>query len=80
MCYSVLQEWAELGIGSAILLQSKLTNRVDGLPRLRATDESSVRIRYQSLWRGVPDPGADVTALAVDLRDVAPSLVGGLSP
>lgn len=80
MSYSVLQEWAELGIGSAILPRSKLTSGVDGLPRIRAADGSPVRIRYQSLWRGVPEPASDVTALAAYLRDVAPSLVGGLSP
>lgn len=79
MSYSVLQEWAELGIGSAILPQSKLASGAEGLPRIRAADGSPVRIRYQSLWRGVPEPAADITALAVYLRDVAPSLVGGLS-
>ncbi|HQU69525.1 MAG TPA: LysR family transcriptional regulator [Albidovulum sp.] len=80
MSYSVLQEWAELGIGSAILPQSKLASGAEGLPRIRAADGSPVRIRYQSLWRGAPEPMADVTALAVYLRDVAPALVAGLSP
>jgi LysR family hydrogen peroxide-inducible transcriptional activator len=80
MSYNVLQEWAELGIGSAILPRSKLKGGLDGLALIRAVDCSPVRIRYESLWRSTPEPTAEVARLAMYLRDVAPALVGGLSP
>lgn len=79
LSYSVLQEWAELGIGSAILPRSKLANLRDRQPIIRAVDGSPLQIRYQSIWRSTPEPTTEVTHLALYLRDVAPALVGGLS-
>lgn len=80
MSYRVVQESAELGIGSAILPQSKLASGAEGLPRIRAADGSPGCTCHKSLWLSVPEPASDVTALAPYLRDVARSLVGALSP
>ena len=76
--YSVLQEWTELGIGSAILPRSKLVEGLNGRLLIRAADGSPVRIRYQSLWRTTPTPSPEVASLADYLRDVAPVLTAGL--
>ena len=78
MSYGVLQEWADLGIGSAILPQSKLQKgAADGI-MIRAPDDQSVLISYQSLWRSTDRTTAEASRLATFLRDVAPSVVRGL--
>jgi LysR family transcriptional regulator, hydrogen peroxide-inducible genes activator len=77
MSYGVLQEWAELGIGSAILPRSKL-HESKGAELLIVDGADPVEIRYRSLWREYPNTKPDVKSLAKFLKEVAPSIVNGL--
>jgi LysR family hydrogen peroxide-inducible transcriptional activator len=79
LSYGVLQDWADLGIGSAILPRSKVSaDRGPGL--LIIEDDAQLHIHYRGLWRDGPDTSPQVRRLAKFLREVAPSIVSGLTP
>jgi LysR family transcriptional regulator, hydrogen peroxide-inducible genes activator len=77
MSYGVLQEWAELGIGSAILPRSKLRES-KGAEILIVDGADPLQIRYRSLWQDGPNTMPEVKSLAKFLKEVAPSIVQGL--
>jgi LysR family transcriptional regulator, hydrogen peroxide-inducible genes activator len=77
MSYRVLQEWAELGIGSAILPRSRLTPGKG--PEIIIVDgANALQIRYRGLWQSGPNTPPEVKRLASFLKEVAPSIVQGL--
>lgn len=80
MSYGVLQEWADLGIGGAILPLSKLTGNARPAVSLVAEAGDPVMIRYQSMWRSTSVTLEEVRLLAVFMRDVAPAIVRGMTP
>jgi len=77
MSYRVLQEWAELGIGSAILPRSKLAS-AKGPEIIIVEGANALQIRYRGLWRNSPSTPPEVKRLAGFLKEVAPSIVQGL--
>jgi LysR family hydrogen peroxide-inducible transcriptional activator len=77
MSYGVLQEWAELGIGSAILPRSKLSPS-NGPEIVILDGETPLEIHYRSLWQNGPTAPTEVKRLASFLKEVAPSIVQGL--
>lgn len=77
MSYAVLQEWAELGIGSAILPRSKLRER-EGAEILIVDGQDPLQIRYRSLWQVGPNLIPQVQSLAKFLQEAAPSIIRGL--
>lgn len=77
MSYGVLQEWAELGIGSAILPRSKVKSGSHReIPILNGTQ--AVTIHYCSFWKGGANTPQQVSQLATFLREAAPTIVKGL--
>jgi DNA-binding transcriptional LysR family regulator len=78
MSYRVLQEWAELGIGSAILPRSKLAPG-KGSEIVIVEGENALQIRYRGLWQNGPSTPPEVKRLASFLKEVAPSIVQGLA-
>jgi DNA-binding transcriptional LysR family regulator len=64
--YAVLEQWADLGLGSAILPRSKLTSP-DAHHRALLDNGQEVEIVYEAVWH--PD-----SALAPDLASLAGSL------
>jgi LysR family hydrogen peroxide-inducible transcriptional activator len=78
MSYRVLEEWAHLGIGAAILPRSKITSGtgVDIL-KCKGRHDRAV-IGYQACWRGETDVALEVTDLGIYLINAAPSIVAGL--
>jgi len=66
--YSVLEQWANLGLGSAILPRSRLTSP-DSRHRTLLEDGKEVEIAYEAVWH--PDSG-----LAADLAVLAAGLAG----
>lgn len=77
MSYGVLQEWAELGIGSAILPRSKVASGAQ--PEIPIFEGSrAVSIRYCSLWKGGPNISVEIAELAAFLKDSAPTIISGL--
>lgn len=79
LSYAVLQEWADLGIGSAILPQSKLLSGTTSAIAISAPAGAAVNLRYHSIWRQIGGISNEITALAEYLRDVAPLVAQGLS-
>jgi DNA-binding transcriptional LysR family regulator len=75
MSYRVLQEWAELGVGAAILPKSKVSGGVGSDILVRKGSDKRLTIAYQATWRG----GAQETKiLGQYLSEVAPSIISGL--
>jgi LysR family transcriptional regulator, hydrogen peroxide-inducible genes activator len=78
MSYGVLQEWADMGIGSAILPRSKLRDGTDDEILISEPNAAPVLISYRSLWRQPEETTGQAARLATFLRDIAPSVVRGL--
>jgi DNA-binding transcriptional LysR family regulator len=62
--YQVLEQWADLGLGIALLPQSKLTNP-DSVRRPLLDDDHEVEIFYEAVW----DPRSPMAAGLADLAD-----------
>jgi LysR family transcriptional regulator, hydrogen peroxide-inducible genes activator len=65
--YQVLEEWARVGIGSAILPQSKLSSPDLGHPIVLGNGHPAV-IRFEALWSPATAKAPHVQALARHLR------------
>lgn len=76
MSYRVLQEWANLGIGAAILPRSKVTAGNGAAILVRKGHE--ITIGYQACWRKSADVASEVAALGQYLKDIAPSIASGV--
>ena len=78
MSYQVLEQWAGLGIGAAIMPKSKLS--VQAKRALPIVDKAGqeVTLDFEASWkRGADDAGA-VRIFAKHLREVVPAIVKGL--
>ena len=78
MSYQVLQEWAHLGVGAAILPRSKVAN---GKRLARAIVDKSgqpVTIGFEATWRRSDAPQACLQDFITHLRTVVPRLMAGL--
>jgi LysR family transcriptional regulator, hydrogen peroxide-inducible genes activator len=78
MSYRVLQEWAHLGIGAAILPRSKTTAGTGADILIRKGQVDRVTICYQACWRKKVDVTSEVARLGKYLKEVAPSITAGL--
>jgi DNA-binding transcriptional LysR family regulator len=75
MSYRVLQEWAELGVGAAILPKSKVSGGVGSDILIRRGRDKQLMIAYEATWRG----GTHEAKILGDyLSEVAPSIISGL--
>jgi DNA-binding transcriptional LysR family regulator len=61
--YRVLEEWAKLGLGTALLPLSKLTSP-DAGHRLLMDEQQEVTIFYEAVWDPASSVAADLSALA----------------
>lgn len=75
MSYAVLQEWAQLGIGAAILPRSKVS---DTGPQITGKDGALLTIAYHAIWRKHALQRAEIAKLIAYLQDTAPSILAGL--
>ena len=76
MSYGVLQEWAALGIGAAILPQSRTGPGVAHSLSIEDARGRPAMISYQVSWQRGDVP--EVQAFASDLARKAPSILAGL--
>lgn len=80
MSYQVLEEWAALGVGAAILPKSKVT--ASGRAAFAITDKSGrmVTIDFEASWSrtGVQPP--HLLEFATHLSKVVPGIIAGLEP
>jgi DNA-binding transcriptional LysR family regulator len=80
MSYQVLEEWAALGIGAAILPKSKVA--ASGHASFSITDKSGrdVTIGFEAIWSRTGTQSSHLLEFANHLRKVVPGIVGGLEP
>ena len=80
MSYQVLEEWAALGIGAAILPKSKMA--ASGHASISITDKSGrdVTIGFEASWSRNGTQSSHLLEFANHLRKVVPGIVGGLEP
>ena len=80
MSYQVLEEWAALGIGAAILPRSKVA--ASGHASFPITDKSGrdVTIGFEAAWSRTGTQSPHLLEFANHLRKVVPGIVGGLEP
>ncbi len=78
MSYQVLEQWAGLGIGAAILPKSKLSALgKSAMPIIDKTGQQ-VTLAFEAAWFHRASDPAPVHAFAKHLREVAPTIVRGL--
>jgi LysR family hydrogen peroxide-inducible transcriptional activator len=65
--YQVLEEWARLGVGSAILPQSKLSSAELGRPVVLGNGHPAV-LRYEAVWSPAAMQAPHLQALTRDLK------------
>ena len=80
MSYQVLEEWAALGIGAAILPRSKVA--ASGHASFPITDKSGrdVTIGFEAAWSRTGTQSPHLLEFANHLRKIVPGIVGGLGP
>jgi DNA-binding transcriptional LysR family regulator len=80
MSYQVLEEWAALGIGSAILPKSKVS--ASGRAAFAVADKSGrdVTIRFDASWLRHGPQAPHLLEFANHLRTVVPAITAGLEP
>jgi DNA-binding transcriptional LysR family regulator len=78
LSYRVLREWAEAGIGSAILPASVMPPG-SGAPIQLDGANGTARIDLQALWLRASPPRPEMALLARYLIEAAPTLLQGLS-
>jgi len=78
MSYQVLEQWAGLGIGAAIMPRSKLS--VEAKSALPITDKAGqeVTLPFEASWTRGSDAAGPLQAFAKHLREVVPAIVQGL--
>jgi LysR family transcriptional regulator, hydrogen peroxide-inducible genes activator len=79
MSYQVLAEWAALGIGAAILPQSKLQGSGRAAYAITDKAEQEIRINFEAVWSRSGARGNHISLFAEHLRKVVPGLVKGLN-
>lgn len=79
MSYQVLEEWAALGIGAAILPQSKISTTAKAALPIMDKSGQALTMRYQASWSQTGITSAHLQDFTRHLRDIAPSLLGGMA-
>ena len=80
MSYQVLEEWASLGIGAAILPKSKVA--ASGHAAFPIADKSGreVTIGFEATWSRTGAQPPHLLEFATHLRKVVPGIISGLGP
>jgi len=78
LSYDVMQEWADLGVGSAVLPASKLiANNVNRARALLSGKGQPVRLTIVASWNKTANTSPHVAAFRQHLKDVVPRLMAG---
>lgn len=78
MSYQVLEQWAGLGIGSAIMPKSKLSSEASNAMLILDKAGQVVTLTFEAAWKRGSDVAGPLHAFAKHLRDVVPAIAGGL--
>ena len=79
MSYQVLEEWASLGIGAAIIPRSKLTRGDQERYFIAAKSGENVRISFEAIWPRSGPRAPHLEDFARYLTTTVPGLVSGLN-
>jgi LysR family transcriptional regulator, hydrogen peroxide-inducible genes activator len=79
MSYQVLSEWAALGIGAAILPQSKLRNSEPAAFFITDKADQEIRIGFEATWLRSRTQAAHLVQFSQHLHKTVPALVKGLN-
>jgi len=79
LSYQVLAQWAQLGIGAAILPKSKLGTEATLSFEIIAKDGHSAAIEFEAVWASRDPSATQIAAFAEHLRETVPALVSGLA-
>lgn len=79
MSYQVLEDWASLNIGSAILPESKVTRSADAVRTIKTKESGIVRIAFEAIWPKDREKIRHLSEFEKHLRNVAPKVAQGLA-
>ncbi len=78
MSYQVLEQWARLGIGAAILPKSKLSADAHGALRIRDKSGKSVLLGFAAVWNRNSIKLPHLAEFAAYLTEIVPAVASGL--
>lgn len=78
LSYQVLEQWANLGIGAAVLPKSKVTPGADYTLAIIDKSGRPAAIEFEAFWQTPESGAAHLLAFARHLRKVVPALIAGL--
>ncbi|NOY63293.1 MAG: LysR family transcriptional regulator [Gammaproteobacteria bacterium] len=79
LSYQVLEDWAGLGIGAAILPQSKISSRNNSTCPLHVVKDQPATFVYETVWNDNITQSRHVNDLLTHFKKVVPKLVEGLA-
>ena len=79
MGYQVLEDWATLKVGSAILPESEVTQHKDSARTIQGKGGEVVRISFEAVWPKERVQGAHLKAFEHHLRKTVPGVLKGLT-
>lgn len=80
MSYQVLQEWAALGIGAAILPSSKVQANGQASVPIAIKSGQQASVAFEATWSKAATRSGHLQEFATHLRKVVPGIVAGLRP
>ncbi len=78
LSYKVLEEWADLGIGAAILPHSKISPQIKATPLLMQSGQIAT-FTYETVWKIDAPLAKHIEAILSYFKDVAPRLIGEIA-
>lgn len=78
MSYQVLEEWASLGIGAAILPKSKIASSKNSTFGITDKSNSEVIINFEAAWSRIDNHSSHLATFSNHLKNVVPSIIAGL--
>jgi DNA-binding transcriptional LysR family regulator len=76
--YQVLEEWAKLGVGAAILPRSKISTENQSALSIIEKSGEPLMLSYEAVWIYSENPPPHLQAFAKHLRDIIPTLITGM--
>lgn len=80
LSYQVLEQWANLGIGAAILPESKLSLSADRALRIRGRSGEVIQLGFEAVWHRGATRLPHLADFVAYLREIVPVIAEGLAP
>ncbi|MFZ6745545.1 LysR substrate-binding domain-containing protein [Undibacterium sp. JH2W] len=78
MSYQVLEQWAKLGIGSAILPKSKVIASEDSTFEIADKSGETVLLTFEAIWPPISEATSHLKNFAYHLKKLVPEIMNGL--